>query len=293
MAAATGVPSWITLPVDRSKKRSADSSIATSIVSPSRIRVRGLKRPTSVVRSTDPRCSDHAIVADVLGQLADLLGDRCARPDRKVHQHLRAERFAQLGPAAQAGLGAVADQGCVVHCLGADAEHDLATLMRVKGRICGERLLAQFDADLARGDPCRPVFAHYRGLEHVHRGAADEPGDEHVPGPVIQLLRRCDRLQHPLRMTDTRSPIVIASIQRAGEGAGQSPSGGEQVLARELHASIRLAADPAPLSARIAPGDGAHELGAQATRALAELSAAGIHDVMRLPSLVEQSGDAV
>ena len=62
--------------MDGSKKCSALSSTATSIVSPSRIRVAGLKRPTSVAGSSDASCVIAAIVSDVLGQLADLVGDR-------------------------------------------------------------------------------------------------------------------------------------------------------------------------------------------------------------------------
>jgi daunorubicin resistance ABC transporter ATP-binding subunit len=50
----------------------------------------------------------------------------------------------------------------------------------------------------------------------------------------------------------------------------------QQLLGRELHASIRLAADPALLSAQIASSDSAHEIGARAARALTELTAAGI-----------------
>jgi ABC-2 type transport system ATP-binding protein len=48
------------------------------------------------------------------------------------------------------------------------------------------------------------------------------------------------------------------------------------VLARVLRASIHLASDPAVLSAQLSPGDSAQELGARATRALAELTGAGI-----------------
>ena len=60
--------------------------MATSIVSPSRIRVAGLKRPTSARRLARRELLDRAIVSDVLGQLADLLGDRWARRDREVHE---------------------------------------------------------------------------------------------------------------------------------------------------------------------------------------------------------------
>ena len=48
-------------------------------------------------------------------------------------------------------------------------------------------------------------------FQHVHRRAADEAGDEHVGRAVVELLGRRDLLQLPLRMTATRSPIVIAS----------------------------------------------------------------------------------
>ena len=48
------------------------------------------------------------------------------------------------------------------------------------------------------------------------------------------------------------------------------------LLERVLNAPVRLDGDPATLSAQIAAADGARELGARATRALAELSAAGV-----------------
>ena len=38
-----------------------------------------------------------------------------------------------------------------------------------------------------------------------------KPGDEHVRGRVVQLVRRADLLDHAGFMTAIRSPIVIAS----------------------------------------------------------------------------------
>jgi ABC-2 type transport system ATP-binding protein len=104
---------------------------------------------------------------------------------------------------------------------------------------------------------------------------------------TTQYLDEADQLADRMAVIDHGRVIAegTSSELKASVGAGALQvrlldpgrrSEAERLLARELHASIRLAADPALLSAQIAPRDGAHELGAQATRALAELSAAGI-----------------
>jgi hypothetical protein len=49
-------------------------------------------------------------------------------------------------------------------------------------------------------------------LDEVHRGRADEPGDEEVLGPLVQHLRRRNLLENALAQHATRSPIVIASV---------------------------------------------------------------------------------
>ncbi len=80
------------------------SSTATSMLSPSRIRVCGAKRPTSVVRAVDSKLLDHPIVSDVLGQFADLVCDRCPGLNREMHQDFRAERLSKLGLPTDPGL---------------------------------------------------------------------------------------------------------------------------------------------------------------------------------------------
>jgi ABC-2 type transport system ATP-binding protein len=81
-------------------------------------------------------------------------------------------------------------------------------------------------------------------------------------------------------IADGTSAALKASV---GAGALQvrlhdpdQRSDAEKLLGRELRASICLGADPAVLSAQLAPGDGPPGLGGRATRALAELTAAGI-----------------
>jgi hypothetical protein len=92
--------------VDGSQKCSAPSSTATSIVSPSRTAWRA-EAPDERGALVRRELLHRAIVSDVRGQLADLLGDRCARRDREVHQDLRAERFAQLGLTPQPRLAVI------------------------------------------------------------------------------------------------------------------------------------------------------------------------------------------
>jgi daunorubicin/doxorubicin transport system ATP-binding protein len=48
------------------------------------------------------------------------------------------------------------------------------------------------------------------------------------------------------------------------------------LLERALHTTVRLGGDPAALSAHVSDADGAHEPGARAANALAELTAAGV-----------------
>jgi ABC-2 type transport system ATP-binding protein len=104
---------------------------------------------------------------------------------------------------------------------------------------------------------------------------------------TTQYLDEADQLSDRIAVIDHGAVIAegTSTELKASVGAGalhvrlhdhDQRSHAEQLLGRELHTPIRLAADPAVLSARIALGDGARELGAQATRALAELTAAGI-----------------
>ncbi len=104
---------------------------------------------------------------------------------------------------------------------------------------------------------------------------------------TTQYLDEADQLSDRIAVIDHGRVIAegTSAELKASVGAGalqvrlhdpDQRSHAEQLLGRELHASIRLAADPAVLSAQIAPHDSAHELGNRATRALAELTAAGI-----------------
>ena len=104
---------------------------------------------------------------------------------------------------------------------------------------------------------------------------------------TTQYLDEADQLSDRIAVIDHGKVIAegTSAELKASVGAGalqvrlhdpHQRSDAQRLLGRELHASIRLAPDPAVLSAQIAPGDGAHELGARATRALAGLTAAGI-----------------
>jgi ABC-2 type transport system ATP-binding protein len=104
---------------------------------------------------------------------------------------------------------------------------------------------------------------------------------------TTQYLDEADQLSDRMAVIDHGSVIAegTSAELKASVGAGtlqvrlhdpEQRSCAEQLLERELRASIRLAADPAVLSAQIAPGESAYELGAQATRALAAHTAEGI-----------------
>jgi len=104
---------------------------------------------------------------------------------------------------------------------------------------------------------------------------------------TTQYLDEADQLSDRIAVIDHGKVIAegTSAELKASLGGGalqvtlhdphQRPHAHE-LLGRELRAPIRLAPDPAVLSAQIAPGDSGLELGAQATRALAELTAAGI-----------------
>ena len=95
----------IARPVSGSKKCRARWSTTASTDSPSRTRVRGLNRPTRLASSgLQPCCelSDRTIVADVLGELANVVGDRLRRRDREVDEHLGAEGLGHLDAAVSA-----------------------------------------------------------------------------------------------------------------------------------------------------------------------------------------------
>jgi ABC-2 type transport system ATP-binding protein len=104
---------------------------------------------------------------------------------------------------------------------------------------------------------------------------------------TTQYLDEADQLSDRVAVIDHGSVIAegTSAELKASVGAGAfhvrlhdptQRSRAQQLLVRELHTAIRPTGDPAALSARISPGDGALELGARTTRALAELTAAGI-----------------
>jgi ABC-2 type transport system ATP-binding protein len=104
---------------------------------------------------------------------------------------------------------------------------------------------------------------------------------------TTQYLDEADQLSDRIAVIDHGRVIAegTSAALKASVGAGalqvrlhdpDRRGEAQQLLGRELHASIRLAADPAVLSAQLASSDGARELGDRATRALAELTAAGI-----------------
>ena len=104
---------------------------------------------------------------------------------------------------------------------------------------------------------------------------------------TTQYLDEADQLSDRIAVIDHGSVVAegTSAELKASVGAGalqvrlhdpDQRGDAQHLLGRELHAPVRLAADPAVLSVRLSPGDGARALGVQATRALAELTDAGI-----------------
>ena len=127
---------------------------------------------------------------DVLGELLDVRRERGRRIDREVDHDLGAERLAQGHRALEGpAVCRLAGELVVLEILGPDAEHDLAALVAPERRPLAQSLLAELDLLRARHHLHRPVVALQRRLEHVHRRAADEAGDEEIDRMVVELLR--------------------------------------------------------------------------------------------------------
>ena len=104
---------------------------------------------------------------------------------------------------------------------------------------------------------------------------------------TTQYLDEADRLSDRIAVIDHGRVIAegTGGELKASVGAGtlqvrlhdpHRRRDADHVLGRALRAPIHLAVDPAVLSAQLSPEGRAHELGARASRALAELTAAGI-----------------
>ena len=125
-----------------------------------------------------PTAARRPVVADVLGELAHLLGHCLARGDREVDEHLRPERLAQLDTAARRAGSRRSRRAASSRSSGRMPTHDRAAVVR------GEAA----DARRARGassprTTTMPLAAALDPrLEHVHRRAADEAGDEEFTG---------------------------------------------------------------------------------------------------------------
>ena len=91
-----------------------------------------------------------------------------------------------------------AGEGGVGEVLRPDPDGDRAVEVPAQsGAACQDRL--RHGQPLVAEQQCQagtvgPQYA----LHEVHRGGADEPGDEQVRRPVVELLRRGDLLQHAL-----------------------------------------------------------------------------------------------
>ena len=141
---------------------------------------------------TRRRLLDGALVADVLCELAHVVGHRVPALDREVHHDLRAERLGELGLArAAAGPDGVSSRA--PRPRGPPGRMPRTTVpadvrRRAPGRAFSVSALDRdrLVADLG-GVAAVPLLE--RRLDHVHRRAADEAADEEVDRPVVERLR--------------------------------------------------------------------------------------------------------
>jgi hypothetical protein len=160
-----------------------------------------------------------------------------------VRHDFGAERLTERDVAAEPSiLRRVRGQCCVLEVLGADAEdHAPSLVLRQRGmRI--ELLVADRDSLAAEQRRNRTVAALERGLDHVHRGTADETADEQVDRPVVELLGCVDLLQlppphHGYAVTHGhRLDLVVGDVEGGGADVGQEA----RELGAQLHAQLRV-----------------------------------------------------
>ena len=219
-------------------------STATSITSPLFTRERGPNRPTSVVFvSPSAGAWTVALVPDVAGQLADVLGQRRRSVDLEVRDDLRAERLAEDEDTLDVTvLRDVGSEARVLQAFRADAQHDLsADVSSSFGRdfsdllVEGQLLASDLGDHLAVG----PLDGR---LDEVHRGRADEAADEEVDRPLVELLRRRDLLEHALAHDRDavahrhRLDLVVRHVDRRHAELVLQPGD----LGAHLHAELRV-----------------------------------------------------
>ncbi len=127
------------------------------------------------------------LLAEVLGELADVLRQRRLRIDRDVGDDLRAQRLGQLDGSPQTAVGGrLASERGVLDVLGPEPEDHVLAFVGAQGGPRAEGFSVERETLVAELDRQAPVVASEAGLEHVHGRAADEAADEEVDGPVVQ-----------------------------------------------------------------------------------------------------------
>src|SRR4029453_19339892 len=113
---------------------------------------------------------------------------RRLRVDREMNPDLRTERLAEIPGAPKPSLGrSVGCEGRVLEVLRADADDDGLPGPLLECWTLGEKLRRKRNRLLAEVDGEAAVLAGDGGLDHVHRGAADEAADEQVDRMVVQV----------------------------------------------------------------------------------------------------------
>src|SRR5215216_2455221 len=115
-----------------------------------------------------------ALVADVLLELADLLGEGGLRVHGEVDHVLCPERLAEDDLALEPPVGRrVRVDGCILEVLRPDAEHDLLPFEGLQRGPPLERILAEVHGLAPHLDAQAAVRALHLCLEEVHRRAPD------------------------------------------------------------------------------------------------------------------------
>ena len=164
--------------------------------SPSCTRECGSKRATIVV-SSPSSARRPSLLAEVLRQLADVFGDGGARVGRRGGRRSPIPALPEARPCHAAGgrpgrrSRARRPRDSPGGCRATTSRPSYSRQLRPRlerMRVERQRLVAGDDAQVA-------VLPLEPRLEHVHRRAADEAGDEQVDRVVVQLLRRRHLLQ--------------------------------------------------------------------------------------------------
>src|SRR5699024_9711051 len=144
----------------------------------------------------------------------------------QVQVDLGAHHFGNLNLSVQLAVGVLCHElGLVVDVLGTDAHLDLLADISVQLAV-GGLLLGQGDQVAAQVNCVLVALLGQAAVQEVHLGAADEAGDEHVAGVIVQVLRGIDLLDDAVLHDDD----AVAHGHGLGLVMGNVDEGGGQLL---------------------------------------------------------------